>query len=210
MNQKLGNVSGRKAIVLFTDGVDTTSRRASYDDNIRDAEELDALVYPLQYDTFSDVGGGSWPGSSGGSNSAIDILGQILGGVSRGGGRHGRGGGRGGGSGTSRQDYEVANRYLQELSERTGARSYQADSIQNLGSAFAKIAEELRRQYSLGYYPKRPAQAGERRQIRVKVNQPNLVARTRNSYVFNPSGTADAAAQTSAPVLRRKLADNRP
>jgi Ca-activated chloride channel homolog len=209
INERLSRVSGRKAIVLFTDGVDTTSRRGTYDSNLRDAEELDALVYPLQYDTFMDVGGGGggWPGSSRGSTSAIDILGQILGGVSRGGGgRHG-GGGRGG-AGTSRQEYEVANRYLQELSERTGARSYQADSIQNLGSAFANIAEELRRQYSLGYYPKRPAQAGERRQVRVRVDQPNLAVRTRDSYVFNPSGTTqDTASQTSAPVLRRKLSE---
>lgn len=219
MNQKLSRVSGRKAVVLFTDGVDTTSRHGSYDSNIRDAEELDALVYPLQYDTFSDVGGGggigNWPGSGG--QSPIDILGQILGGISRGGGRGGGGrggrgpggrGGRGSGTGTSRQDYEIANQYLQELSERTGARSYQADSIQNLGSAFAKIAEELRRQYSLGYYPKRPAQAGERRQVRVKVDQPNLAVRTRDSYVFNPSGIpTDTASQTSPPVLRRKLTE---
>jgi VWFA-related protein len=209
MNQRLSRVSGRKAIVLFTDGVDTTSRRASYDSNLQDAEELDALVYPLQYDTFNDVsgGGGSWPGSSG--SSAIDILGQILGGMGNGGGRQGRRGGGRSGSGTSRQDYEIANRYLQELSERTGARTYQADSIQNLGSAFANIAEELRRQYSLGYYPKNPAQAGERRQVRVKVDQPNLAVRTRDSYVFNPSGaTQDTASQTSAPVLRRKFRDN--
>lgn len=211
MNQKLSRVSGRKAIVLFTDGVDTTSRNGTYDTNIRDAEELDALVYPLQYDTFMDVGGGgggSWPGSSRGSTSAIDILGQILGGVSRGGGgRHGRGGGGRSGTGTTRGDYEVANRYLQELAERTGARSYQADSIQNLGSAFANIAEELRRQYSLGYYPKHPAQAGEHRQVRVRVDQPNLAVRTRDSYVFNPGATQDTAAQSSAPVLRRKLTE---
>jgi len=214
MNERLSRVSGRKAIVLFTDGVDTTSRRGTYDSNVRDAEELDALVYPLQYDTFNDVGGGggNWPGSSRGSTSAIDILGQILGGMSRGGGgRSGRGGGGRGGAGTSRGDYEVANRYLQELSDRTGARSYQADSIQNLGSAFAKIAEELRRQYSLGYYPKNPAQGGERRQVRVKVDQPNLAVRTRDSYVFNPANSStDAAAQTSPPVLRRKLANSRP
>lgn len=213
MNQRLARISGRKAIILFTDGVDTTSRRADYASNLRDAEELDALVYPVQYDTFMDVGGGgggsSWPGTSRGPTSPVDILGQILGGISRGGG--GRGPGRGG-AGTSRHEYEIANRYLHELSERTGARSYQADSIQNLGSAFANIAEELRRQYSLGYYPKNPAQAGERRQIRVRVNQPNLAVRTRDSYVFNPSGTPaeDTAAQGSAPVLRKKLADSRP
>jgi len=211
MNQRLSQISGRKAIVLFTDGVDTTSRHASYASNVRDAEELDALVYPVQYDTFNDVGGSSWPGSSRVPTSPIDILGQILGGISRG----GRGGGRGsgsGGPGTSRHDYEIANRYLQELSDRTGARSYQADSVQNLGSAFAQIAEELRRQYSLGYYPKSPAQAGERRQVRVRVNQPNLAVRTRDSYVFNPAGTSsgDTAAQRSSPVLRKKLSDSQP
>src|SRR5437870_10065406 len=52
MNQRLDRVSGRKALVLFTDGVDTTSRHASYASNVRDAEELDALVYPVQYDTY--------------------------------------------------------------------------------------------------------------------------------------------------------------
>ena len=40
MNQRLSGISGRKAIVLFTDGVDTTSRHASYNSNVRDAEEL--------------------------------------------------------------------------------------------------------------------------------------------------------------------------
>ena len=211
INQRLARISGRKAVILFTDGVDTTSRSGTYADNVRDAEELDALIYPVQYDTFSDVGGGggNWPGSSRAPTSPIDILGQILGGMGRGGGI-GRGGR--GGAGTSRRDYEIANRYLQELSERTGARSYQADSIQNLGSAFANIAEELRRQYSLGYYPKRSAQAGERRQIKVRVNQPNLAVRTRDSYVFNPSGSTpeDTAEQRSAPVLRRKFTDSQP
>src|SRR6266511_2709694 len=101
----------------------------------------------------------------------------------------------------------MATRYLHELAERTGARNYEADSTQYLSSAFAQIAEELRRQYTLGYYPKSPAQAGQRRQIRVRVNQPNLAVRTRDSYVFNPANTArdDTAAQKSAPVLQKKL-----
>jgi Ca-activated chloride channel family protein len=213
MNQRLSSVSGRKAIVLFTDGVDTTSRHAHYADNIRDAEELDALVYPVQYDTYMDVGGGGSPWPGGGRrypSSNGDIFGQILGGILRGGNvQIGGGPGGRGGAGSSRHDYEIANRYLHELADRTGARSYQADSTQNLATAFANIAEELRRQYSLGYYPKNPAQAGQRRQIRVRVNQPNLAVRTRDSYVFNPSGTIteDTAAQRSAPVLQKKFAE---
>jgi hypothetical protein len=91
------------------------------------------------------------------------------------------------------------------LADKTGARSYQADSTQNLSYAFGNIAEELRRQYSLGYYPRRSAQAGERRQIRVRVNQPNLAVRTRDSYIFNPSGSPEDTAQRTAPVLQRKF-----
>jgi len=210
INQKLNRVSGRKAIVLFTDGVDTTSRRASYLSNIRDAEELDALIYPVQFDTYTDVNGGgpSWPGRRRGPSSPVDILAQILGGMGNG---RNRGPG-GGGPRSGRHDYELANRYLADLAEKTGAREYQADSTQNLASAFSQIAEELRRQYSLGYYPKKAAQPGQRVQIRVRVNQPNLAVRTRDSYIFNPSGnltSQDTADGSSAPVLRRKLSTER-
>jgi VWFA-related protein len=210
MNQRLSGVEGRKAIVLFTDGVDTTSKHATYDSNLRDAEELDALVYTVQYDTYMDQGGGAgggwgWPGGRRRPNSSADILGQILGGV-WGRGPMGRGG-RGGGVGNSRREYDIANRYLHDLPERTGARNYQGDSQQNLSSAFAQIAEELRRQYTLGYYPKTPAQAGQRRQVKVRVNQPNLAVRTRDSYVFNPVGVASGNTAQSAPVLRKNLVD---
>ena len=207
MNQRLNRESGRKAVVLFTDGVDTTSKHASYASNVRDAEELDALVYPVQYDTYVDQGGGggggSWPRSR---RSNSDLLGQILGGILRGGSsRGGGGGGGGGGIGNTRQDYDLADRYLNEMSQRTGARKYHADSTQNLAYAFSNIAEELRRQYSLGYYPKAGSQAGQRRQIRVRVNQPNLAVRTRDSYVVNPgAATNNTAAQSSPPVLQRK------
>jgi VWFA-related protein len=201
MNQRLNSISGRKAIVLFTDGVDTTSRHASYASTIRDAEELDALIYPVQYDTYMDMGGGgggsSWPGVGRWPSSPADILAQILRGRSRGGS---------GGVGTSRREYDLANRYLYDLAEKTGARNYQGDSNEQLAESFRNIAEELRRQYSLGYYPKIPAQAGQRRQIRVRVNQPNLAVRTRDSYVFNPSGAIDdTAARRGVPVLQKKL-----
>src|SRR6266850_7231982 len=97
INESLNRDEGRKAIVLLTDGVDTTSKRATYESTVRDAEELDALIYPVEYDTLSDMGilGGGWPGGGGGSgNPILDILGAILGGGNSGGG----GGGRNGGS----------------------------------------------------------------------------------------------------------------
>ena len=119
------------------------------------------------------------------------------------------GGGRRRGGGSSRTDYEEANRYLRDLAEKTGARQFQADSTSNLAYAFGNIAEELRRQYSLGFYPTTPLQQGQRRQVRVRVNQPNLAVRTRDSYIFNgpKSASQDNTAQKPAPVLRRKLVE---
>ena len=204
INQQLSRVQGRKAIVLFTDGVDTTSRRASYQSNVMDAQELDALIYPVQYDTSRDMSVQNYPPMGG----SIDIFGQILGGIFGGGGRRRGGGGGGGGyprgRGRAGDDYELANYYLQELANSTGGREYQADSLQNMSSAFANVAEELRRQYSIGYYPKRPPQAGQRRQIRVRARQPNLAVRARDSYIFNPSGGASMVDNSRAnpPVLR--------
>jgi Ca-activated chloride channel family protein len=199
INQQLSRVQGRKAIVLFTDGVDTTSRRASYESNVMDAQELDALIYPVQYDTSRDMNTTNYP-----PMGQIDIWGQILGGIFGGGRR--RGGGGGSPRGTGRNDYEIGNQYLRELASSTGGRQYAADSLQNMSYAFANVAEELRRQYSIGYYPKRPPQQGQRRLIRVRARQPNLAVRARDSYIFNPSGgtaVVDNSNNSNPPVLKK-------
>ncbi len=186
INQQLSRVQGRKAIVLFTDGVDTTSRRASFESNVMDAQELDALIYTVQYNTADDMNVMNYP-----VGRPIDVWDQILGGIFGGGRRRGGNGGGGGNRGGGvRDEYEVADRYLMELANNTGGREYRADSLQNMSYAFANVAEELRRQYSIGYYPKRPPEAGQRRSIRVRARQPNLAVRARDSYIFNPGGTA--------------------
>jgi hypothetical protein len=53
----------------------------------------------------------------------------------------------------------------------------------NVDSAFSGIAEELRRQYSLGYYPDKVGQIGERRQIKIRVMRPGVVVRAKSSYI---------------------------
>jgi len=179
--KRLERVKGRKAMVLFTDGVDTTSRGASLGSTVAQAEELDSLVYPIQYDTYRDVGsGGGGPVPIGRQPSIGDIIGVIIGG-----GRSPRGGGS---PGSSPEDYRRGGEYLRRLASMTGGRHHDADDLYNLEQAFTSIAEELRRQYSLGYYPSRQAQASERRQIRVRVKRPNLVVRARDSYVYKPQG----------------------
>ena len=221
MNGELNRFSGRKAIVLFTDGVDSTSSHASYESNVQDAEELDGLIYPIRYDTYDDVaysGGipGGIPGGFPPSTSAGGILGSILRGVlipgGVGGGR--RSGGSwptGGGGGSVRAEYENGKNYLYDLAAKTGGRVYEAiEERSSMDLAFRNIAEELRRQYSLGYYPKEQAQVGEQRRIKVKVRRPGVAVRARDSYIYNsngskqnPSTTADdSGGSQSPPVLR--------
>lgn len=47
----LSRIRGRKAMVIFTDGVDSYSDSTTYDDNIRQLEESSVIVYPIRYDT---------------------------------------------------------------------------------------------------------------------------------------------------------------
>ena len=58
LTKQLKTISGRKAIVLFTDGVDTASYRATYHSTVRLAEESEAPIYVVDYDTSG--GGGVW------------------------------------------------------------------------------------------------------------------------------------------------------
>ena len=53
--QNMARVQGRKAIVIFTDGVDYKSYDSRYDENMRMLEESGVIVYPIRYDTRFDT-----------------------------------------------------------------------------------------------------------------------------------------------------------
>jgi Ca-activated chloride channel homolog len=183
INQHLRNIEGRKAIVMFTDGVDTTSRWSDYQSTVREAEEVDALIYPLRYDTFSDMNPRGGYGDDDMNNGVDRILEDIF--KRRRAQQNQRCGGNipRGGNGTSRAEYERGRCYLDDLARNSGGRTYEASNTYDLDTAFASIAEELRRQYSIGYYPEINGERGERRQIRVRVARPNVVVRAKTSYI---------------------------
>jgi VWFA-related protein len=180
ISERLNKIQGRKAIVLFTDGVDTSSYIATYENTLREAEELDALIYPIQYDTTDYMramqGGGTvtvttsrnnWP-FGGGSSQTVHNIPSINAPI----------------SGATQADYDRADKYLHELADKSGGRLYRANDTAQLAQAFTSISEELRRQYSLGYYPQNGAEeTGERRAIKVSVQRPNVAVRARNSYL---------------------------
>ena len=185
INQELRQIRGRKAVVLFTDGVDTTSKRATSQSTIKDTEEVDALFYTIRYDTSRDMGGGqtfpqSRPRGRGGRVTLADILAGILvgGNVNVGSGGRG-GGGRGSGGG----EYYMGRKYLEALAASSGGRAFEASSLLNIDAAFSGIAEELRRQYSLGYYPDVVGKVGDRKQIKIRVMRQDVVVRAKNSYI---------------------------
>jgi len=163
LRKRLSKIEGRKAIVLFTDGVDTTSSKAGYDSTIRDAEESDSLIFPIYYNTYFQN-----RHSGGVLSSPFPFPGS--------GQRQVRG--------TRPQDYALGRKYLDELAESTGGRVFRPEATAGgLTAAFEGIAEELRRQYSIGYYPSEEGRAGQRKNIKVRVNRPNLVIRSRDSYI---------------------------
>jgi len=57
-----------------------------------------------------------------------------------------------------------------------------ADSIQDLKGALTRIANELRRQYLLGYYPTNREKDARDRKISVEVSRPALKVRARPAY----------------------------
>jgi Ca-activated chloride channel homolog len=159
LNKLFRRIPGRKALVIFTDGVDTlfippfdTQRRATFNTNMRDAEESDVLIYPVQYNTLDDM-----------RRMYREDYPEGL-----------------------RQEYEVASKYLLGLANKTGGRHYMADSLEALRESFSSIAEELRRQYSLGYYPKESLSPGQARKIKVRVNRENVVVKAKESYTSSP------------------------
>jgi VWFA-related protein len=206
VQQHLNRIQGRKAVVLFTDGVDARSNDATYESTLRMAEELDALIYPILYDTYdsSNDNGASSSTPQQNRSRLPGILGKIPITI-------GSGSSSGGGNGSSRADYDRGEQYLRELARLTGGRLYEASrDLSRLRAAFSYIAEELRRQYTLGYYPAQAAQPGERRRISVRVDQPALSVRSRDSYIYKPAtrdaNTRQQEAQTpdGAPVMKKR------
>jgi VWFA-related protein len=183
IRERLNKIKGRKAIVLFTDGVDTSSQQATYLSTLREVEELDALIYPVQYDTSDYLNA-----MQGNGTVTVTTTSRGLFGIGSSTQTYSVPMNNGNNGvpipGSTKADYDRANRYLNALADKTGGRLYQANDPKQLADAFSRIAEELRRQYSLGYYPKAENAEGAdgRRQIKVKVKQSNLAVKARDSY----------------------------
>jgi Ca-activated chloride channel family protein len=164
--EKLNKVDGRTAIVLFTDGVDSTSR-TGYGESLVYAEKSDVTIFPVYFDTSKNM-------MMGRQNtrlpSGIDsVLATIplapLGAAAE----------------RIKNAYDTGKFYLNDLVLLSGGRMIGAENFKEKGRA--GIGEELRIQYLITVAPGTTARPGQRKGVRVRVNRPNLTVRARGSYI---------------------------
>ena len=183
LEQKLRHRRERKAMVLFTDGVDTASPTSSVKETIELAKEADTIIYPILFDTRYDAdlmsGNPRPPLGRGGGTVGIPTGGGTIGlplPRRRHPSRFPTGRGR------RNQDYEIGRSYLARLAKTTGGKLYVTKDLLNLSHAFRQIAAELRSQYSLGYSPTNKKKDGRYRKIKVVTNLPDVTVRSKRGY----------------------------
>jgi VWFA-related protein len=235
-------VQQRKAIVLFTDGVDWHSDRSTFDSTTHDLDESGVIVYPIRFDTRAfteqlarkqaeEQNGVELPtsgvirtGPTGTTQTTfpsddpfpvptqkrsslpIPPPSVLLG---RGRNRNPQGSptdpfpgsgpqpstrtlpdpgstndrrGHDSISGMLDNLYLMADSYLKDIASRSGGQVYRADNVGALPQAFAAIADELRTQYLLGYYPINRNHDGAYRKIQVKTSRKDIAIRARPGY----------------------------
>lgn len=169
-------VTGRKAAILFSDGVDTASAIATFDDSIDEIARRQVIVYPIRYNTRPDVEQHllakpqpPGPAASEDDASRVRRVADAAAGHEK-------------AVKELDQAYHVADAYLWEISSRTGGVLHRADRLDDLPSAFGRIADELRHQYLVGYYPPDKSLDDDERHIGVTVSRPGVTVRARESY----------------------------
>ena len=166
--------AGRKALVIFSDGVDRGSKE-TMNDAVDAADRANVQVFTIYFkgeEERSENGspgggrrggmGGGWPGGGGG----------WPGGGWPGGGRHG-------GSNAPGAD---GRKIMQEIASRTGGQFFEAKKKDNLEEIYGLIAGALRQQYLLTYTPDKVDTEGDFHKIELKADKSDLRVITREGY----------------------------
>ena len=151
---------GRKALIILSDGVDHGSRE-TLATAIEVAQKADTIVYSI---LFKDDEGFAAPrGGFGG-----------MGGGPMGGGRRGGGGQR-------MPDHVDGKKILEQISRETGGRLFEVSKKEPIDKIYARIEEELRNQYSIGYPVAKDATPGFHK-LALTVKKKDLIVQARDGY----------------------------
>jgi VWFA-related protein len=148
--------AGRKALILLTDGVDTGSK-VSINDAIESAQRSETLIYSILFYDEQAYGG--------------QQMGPMMGGRRRGGPPM-----------RIPANHPDGKKILQKMSRETGGGFFEVSKKVPIEDTFARIQEELRSQYSIGYSSDKPNGGAGFRSIRLTTGQKNLIVQTRDKY----------------------------
>ena len=218
---QLKEVEGRRAVILFSDGVDMRSIEATAESTTRMAEQIGAVIYAVHFDTrwWIEADARRQEIEHPRRNTPFDIDGRIPLPPDFGGpdptptgipkpntprievgqqptppviyDRVGSGTRTQRMPGTEPPDqitstldklYGEADSYLQTITTRTGGRVYLADTFNDTRAAFTAIAEELRNQYLIGYYPTSVRRDGKYHKIKLELARKGVEVRARPGY----------------------------
>ena len=161
MQGRLRSIEGRKAIVLLTDGLDYGSA-VSPEDLSSAVAGSNIVIYALYYTV-----------------DPREVMKKLFGVQSRLPGY--RPGSRRGPYRVWNEQADEAASYLEELADLSAGRFFRSD-MSDLKQTFAHVAEELRSQYVLGFYPDRSKLDGSVHSLRVEVSRTGAVVHARGSY----------------------------
>ena len=183
-NELLKKQTGRKAVVILSDGADHGSK-TGLEGAIESAQRSDTVVYAVYFaarredrdERGGDRGGagrpgGGWPGGGGG-------------GWPGGGGGWPGGGGGGGRRGGERREEEPrtdGKKTLQRIANETGGRYFEATKKESLGEIYSSIADELHAQYTLAYTPDKNSSPTGYHKVQLQVTRKDLTVQTRAGY----------------------------
>jgi Ca-activated chloride channel family protein len=183
-----GGRNRKKAVVIISDGNDTSSR-VGVGEVRQLVRETEVLVYAVGIDGQGTptVMTRPRPPIGGGPRMPIPFPGS--------GGRGGGGGfpmppfpgsgGPGGGGGVYAQSDRVNVSALREITDDSGGRTEIVRDPRDLDPATANIADELSQQYYIGY-PSLGHKDGRWHTIRVELRDPSLKVRARRGYIATP------------------------
>src|ERR1035437_8474869 len=175
---------GRKALVVFSDGVDRGSKE-TLNDAVDAADRANLAIYTIYFKGEQERGSGGFPGTGsdrrgGGGYPGGGGGGRYPGGGYPGGGYPGGGGGRR--PGGDRESSVDGKKIMERIAGGTGGRFFEAKKKDNLEEIYGQIAEELRGQYLLTYTPDVVDKEGGFHKIVLKANKDDLAVVTREGY----------------------------
>jgi Ca-activated chloride channel family protein len=87
-----------------------------------------------------------------------------------------------------RREFKEAEFVLKQLAQETGGRAYFPSDARDLAKIYQAIWDELASQYSLAYSSGNPKRDGAWRRVQVRLQRPNVTARTKQGY-YGPTGS---------------------